>query len=100
MNENKYNVGRPYGGCAIIWHAGLDCKVIPVVHTNNRLCCIVVTFANGLTAMMVNVYMPCDERYEGSNFNEVKHLVSDIIEILNDNTCDMFILGDDLNADF
>ena len=100
MDESKCNIGRPNGGCAIIWHAGLNCSVTPVDHVNNRMCCVKVAFANGLTALMINVYMPCDERYQGDNYNELENLVSDIMSVLNDYDCDIYILGGDLNADF
>lgn len=100
MDENKFNIGRPHGGCAILWHTALNCTVTPISCDNNRLCCVLVTFSNNLTALLVNVYMPCDERYSGNSLKEVQDILNDLTAILYAHNHDMVIFGGDLNADF
>ena len=100
MREDQQQLGRHHGGCAILWHSNLNCKVEPIKHANTRLCCVKVTFPNDLEALLLNAYMPCDERYAGPNYDLLVSLISDISGILQDYNCDIYIFGGDLNADF
>ena len=100
MDETKCNIGRPHGGCAIIWHNDLNCNVNPILCENKRICCVSVTFANELTALFINVYMPCDERFSGNSHDELQSTLDDVLYIVNEHKYDMIIFGGDLNADF
>ena len=49
-------MGRPYGGCAVIWKKSIPMQVTPVETTTGRLCAITIDM-NGAKCLIVNVYM-------------------------------------------
>ena len=99
MREDQPVHGHHHGGCAIIWRDDLDCKVDPLNLDNNRLCGVKVTFPNELTMLLLNVYMPCDERYAGPHYDVSVTLLNDIACTVEDANCDVIVFGGDLNAD-
>ena len=89
-------VGRPFGGCAIVWHRDLALTVTPVVTNSPRICAVIIT--SGHTSILVmSLYMPTDDDINFVAYGEVLHEISSII-----NTYDSLdvILGGDLNVDY
>ena len=70
MDESFLLYGRPYGGCAIIWNNKMKYKVTQVDCTSKRLCGINIAIDEGVSFVVLNVYMPCDERQRGRNLDE------------------------------
>ena len=100
MNENVLNHGRPHGGAMIVWNNNIKHK-ISIINTNsNRLCCIVVHIDNDVSIILFNVYMPCDERTRGDNFNELCCILDDIRNICEQINTPYVIIGGDFNIDF
>ena len=99
MDESNIGrVGRPFGGCAIIWNKNLALSIIPVDTTSPRLCAVVIKSEN-LNIIMCNVYMPCDD-----NTDEHFEIYGDILYELT-NLFDLYrgydiIIGGDFNVDF
>ena len=89
-------VGRPFGGCAIVWHRDLALTVTPVVTTSPRICAVIIT--SGHTSILVmSLYMPTDDDNNFVAYGEVLHEVSSIISTYD--SLDV-ILGGDLNVDY
>ena len=40
MKENALLIGRPFGGCAIIWKPTIACEVIPIASESSRMCAV------------------------------------------------------------
>ena len=89
MDENKILSGRPHGGCCIVWNTGIKMKVTSVPCESDRLCAVLMTQESGITILICNVYMPCDQRREGDN-----------LELFNDILCEISILRQKVNALF
>ncbi len=53
-------VGRPYGGCAVVWRRGLALDFRPLTTTSRRLCAVVAQ-SECAKLLLVSVYMPNDD---------------------------------------
>jgi len=89
-------VGRPYGGCAILWRSDLYANV-EVSDISSRRICAIHLVSDSLKLLLVNVYMPY-EGYDGmtEEFADQLHLIENIIS--NNIDCHI-IVGGDLNVD-
>ena len=97
MNEADVGrVGRPFGGCAIVWHRNLALTFNPIVTNSPRICAVKMT-SNNISIIVISVYMPTDEDVHFVTYGDVLDEISSII-----NSHDNFdiILGGDLNVDF
>ena len=55
MDESDIGrVGRPFGGCAIIWNKNLALSIIPVDTTSPRLCAVVIKSELVLVGVGIN----------------------------------------------
>ena len=61
MDESIHGVGRPFGGCAIVWRASINSQIAKIDSECNRLCAIIYT-CNNTSVLLLNCYMPCDNR--------------------------------------
>lgn len=97
MSDDTYVIGRPYGGCAIIWHTNLKCKVKPISCRSNRLSCISVSLIDrDVTFVIINVYMPCDAAQNNLEFESV---LSEMSALAKELKCNRVICIGDFNTD-
>ncbi len=94
-------MGRPYGGCAILWRTGLThmVKTIQVESLSRRLCSVMLT-VNNYRLLLICVYFPTDPGSADYNSPELDIVLSEICDLMNDVQCDGIIIGGDLNCDF
>ena len=52
--------GRPFGGCAVLWHKNLTLAVTPINTTSSRLCAVNVKYEQ-IQFMIITAYMPNDD---------------------------------------
>ena len=57
MDESVPLIGRPYGGCSIIWSSNISCKVDTIECISKRLCAVKVT-VDGIEFVLFNMYVP------------------------------------------
>lgn len=98
MDEgNIGQVGRPYGGCAIVWHRHLGVACHPVKTSSTRLCAVTVD-AGVHKLLCVSVYMPNDDNSNASHniYGEVLCELSTLISIYDNYN---LIIGGDFNVD-
>ena len=100
MDESFLLYGRPYGGCAIIWNNKMKYKVTQVDCTSKRLCGINIAIGEDVSFVVLNVYMPCDERQRGRNLDEFSDVLDEISVILHNLQPMYFLVGGDFNTDF
>ena len=100
MDQNVQLVGRPYGGCAIIWKNSLNCKFKPVVCDTSRICAGILTFDGYYELLLINVYLPCDDRYRSGNYFDLVDTLSQISCIIGDCEVNSILLAGDFNCDF
>ena len=96
MDESIIRVGRPYGGCAIVWNPKLKGKVKSLVTNSKRLCAIIVSIED-VSFLFINVYMPCDGR--DSNSVQFRIVLDDIVRLVSSNSSTYVVVGGDFNTD-
>ena len=96
MVDSEPLIGRPYGGCAILWRKDIPFNITPVYTGSKRLCAVKLTGIN-TNILLFNVYMPCDTL---SNSEEYESVLSDVNDTANNNNVTRIIIGGDFNTDF
>ena len=91
-------LGRPYGGCAILWKKNLAIAVTPI-NTISPCICAVVMKSEQIKVLVISVYMPNDNdsntNYE--IYGEVLYEISALKEKYDDYD---IMIGGDFNVDF
>ena len=98
MDETKLLLGRPYGGCAILWKKSLNCIVSPIESGNQRIVAGLLSFHN-IKTLLCNVYMPCDGDYHDPLGQSFDNVLSDVRSLVEMNSADFVVLGGDLNTE-
>ena len=90
-------MGRPYGGCAILWQSSLLANVCPLSVVSNRVCAARVCLES-VKLLLINVYMPFEDGNDKTDeFINVLSVVEDLIE----SNCNYHVvIGGDFNVDF
>jgi endonuclease/exonuclease/phosphatase family metal-dependent hydrolase len=98
MANNTLLVGRPFGGCAILWKQSLICPISPVSCKSKRMCATKITI-DSKPMLIVNLYMPCDINNVQYS-EEYKSILYEVSELCIHHNTDHLIIGGDLNTDF
>ena len=64
--------GRPYGGCAILWHSNMCVNVVPINVDSRRICAVSLSH-DSWKLVVVNVCMPFENG--DSNTDEFMYLL-------------------------
>ena len=90
--------GRPYGGVGILWNQSLAKNVKRVDINSDRICAITLSIENCIY-LIVNVYMPVDNRSLSVVSPEFANCI-DLIEIaMHEVDYDSLVIGGDINTD-
>ena len=96
---NELFVGRPYGGCAILWQKDFRARITPVQFHSSRLCGVTFTI-NNITILLCNVYMPVDTNHSQQNSVEYCSILAEITSSATSLNVSNIIIGGDFNTDF
>ena len=115
MDPTVIRVGRPYGGCAILWKSNISYSICPIKTVSNRLNCINVKNNEGINFLLFNVYMPTDSRRVNNinnthnelainnnvhcNFHEYQDILAEISVISRNNESAFIMICGDFNTD-
>lgn len=91
-------VGRPYGGCAVVWRRGLALDFRPLTTTSRRLCAVVAQ-SDCAKLLLVSVYMPNDDNCDRS-FEIFGDVLNELSAMINFYDGYDIIIGGDFNVDF
>ena len=98
MDESQLILGRPYGGCAIIYRNSLNGTVSLITTQSRRLCAAILSLPGNVNILLCNVYMPCDMQHD--QHDEYLTILCEIDSIMSVNgSCDYVVLGGDFNTD-
>ena len=100
MDEDAPLIGRPYGGCVILWHNRLKASFKPIPMKSPRICAGILSLENDINLLLVHLYLPCDSRYRGSQFEQTTAVLQELMCLLSDSDAFITIIGGDLNTDF
>ena len=93
--------GRPFGGCAILWRSEFAAFIQPcyLKGISRRVCgCIVNTGVSNI--LLLNVYLPTDNRSHDLVSNDLDLVLHDIQCYISNYNCSQTIIGGDFNCDF
>ena len=96
--DDSVLLGRPYGGCGIIYRKALAPLVSHLPSTSKRFCALKFSL-DGISLLFICVYFPTDYRDAQSRAAFV-HLLGEIEGFLDTVTFDHLIIGGDFNVDF
>ena len=100
MSCNEILIGRPHGGCVILWKADIVHNVIPIDTVSVRLNCVKVVIDEKFTFLLFNVYMPCDDGCANGNLMQYQDILSEMSVIIHSHDVDNVIVGGDFNTSF
>ena len=96
MRDSEPILGRPFGGCAILWNKNIQATVTPVNTDSNRICAINLSF-NNMSLFICSIYMPTES---SGNLDEFKDSLNKLSALLNCTQYDAIIIGGDFNTCF
>jgi hypothetical protein len=86
-------VGRPYGGCAILWRSDLEARV-DILSANSKRVCAVSMISDTFRFLLINVYMPYErDDVATDDFADQLLVVEDLVR----NNCDCHVI---VSSDF
>ena len=97
MNCDFVCRGRPFGGCSILYRRCLSSCISPLHSCSDRFCGVKLSDKNGLTYLLVSVYMPTF--YDPSSCDNYLNVLGELEAFIGSNHCDIVIVGD-FNVDF
>ena len=92
-------LGRPFGGCLIMWNKSLKVNVKSIPTTSNRICALEINNKKGIKLIIISIYMPVNDNSATSilTFGDTLSEVSSIINTYDEHKV---IIGGDFNVDF
>ena len=99
MNEDVQRIGRPYGGCAIVWESSADFAAEQIPCANKRVCALDVKLKSGVHVLILNVYMPFDDGLPQS-LVDYREVVNDVNQLISERDPDEVAFLGDMNASF
>ena len=99
MDPDRTRLGRPFGGCAMLYKSSLKCSFCPIDFSSRRLFACVASLSNHKKYLLICVYMPFDshDRFSSVMYKEVLADIESIMEM--QPSVDFVMIGGDLNTD-
>ena len=98
MDDSSLLIGRPYGGCSILYRKSLSSCVTPLHTCSNRFCAIKLCDISGSSILLVNVYLPSGSVV--SCFSEYLNTLGELEGFIESQQCDYTLIAGDFNVDF
>ena len=99
FDKSDVLAGRPYGGCAILWHSNLKARVSLLTVNSRRVCAVRISLdSDSVKILIVNVYIPYEDGDE--NTDDFVRVLVVIEELIISNSDCHVIIGGDFNVDF
>ena len=99
MEPDRTCLGRPFGGCAMLYKSSLKCSFLPIDTSSRRMFACIASFNEHQKYLLVCVYMPHDsrDRFSSVMYREVLADIESILEM--HPGVDYVMIGGDLNTD-
>ena len=96
MPCNDIVVGRPYGGCAVIYRTNSQIHCQKIVSSNKRICPAIL-YIGDVKILVICAYLPID-RYHSTD-PELMDTLQESSRIIASQNIDMIVFSGDLNVD-
>ena len=97
MNNSDLLLGRPYGGCSILYRKSLSSCIVPLDSCSDRFCGVKFCDSSGLSFLLVSIYMPSVST-PSSNSNYL-NVLGELEGFVDSQCCDVNIIVGDFNVD-
>ena len=99
VDHDHFLVGRPYGGCSIIYRKSLVSFITPVDSCSDRFCAIKLCDSSGLSILIICVYMP-GEHINQNPFDVYFSTLGELEGFIDSHKSDVCLVIGDFNVDF
>ena len=99
MDSSKLLLGRPYGGCAILFRRSLISCISRLDSPSKRFCAVRLQDNAGSTTLIVRVYLPFSDGSSESS-NEFLVTLGELEGFIDRYSSDYLIIAGDFNVDF
>jgi exonuclease III len=97
FDNSEVLIGRPYGGCSILWRSDIQARV-ESVDTNSKRICAIRMCTDSWNVLFINVYLPYEDSERRSD-DFCSQLTAIEYLMCQHSDCHI-ILGGDFNVDF
>ena len=74
MDESELGiVGRPFGGCSLLWHSDLALSLVPIKTISPGVCSVEIR-CDDFKMLIINVYMPGDDNNDNNVYMQRLYL--------------------------
>ena len=98
MDDSCLLIGRPYGGCSILYRKSLSSCITPLHTCSSRFCAIKLCDLSGSSILLVNVYLPSEGA--ASCYSEYLNTLGELEGFIDSQQCDQTLIAGDFNVDF
>ena len=98
VDQSCLITGRPYGGCSILYRKSLSPFITLLDSGSNRFCALKLCDSNGLSVLMICVYMPGEHTQDA--FNAYLNILGELEGFIDRYGCDLNLIIGDFNVDF
>ena len=97
-NDEIGHIGRPFGGCLILYKRTIKLPIYPINTSSDRICAAKID-TESVKILLISIYMPCTDNSTDScsQYDDVLAELSAVIQIYDDFN---IIIGGDFNVDF
>ena len=99
MDSSKLLLGRPYGGCAILYRRSLISRTSRLDSPSKRFCTVCLSDNVGSTTLIISVYLPLFDG-SGESSNEFLVTLEELEGFIDRYRSDNVIIAGDFNVDF
>ncbi len=99
MDSSAFLLGRPYGGCAILFRKSLINRIKMLNSHSKRFCAVKLEDSIGSVILLINVYLPTD--YSTSvSFGDYLIALGELEGFIDSQCYDHLLIAGDFNVDF
>ena len=94
MDNSSLLVGRPFGGCSILYWKSLASCITPLESCSDRFCALQFHDSNGSSFLFISVYMPAAT----SSSSDYLNTLCELEGFIDSNLCNGVIIASDFNV--
>ena len=99
MDSSEFHLGRPFGGCAILYRRSFLSHVSRLDTSSKRFCSVLLRDRRGVSTLCICVYLPHNDGSVASH-NDFLITLGELEGFIDRHNFDHLLIAGDLNVDF
>ena len=99
MDSSELLLGRPFGGCAILYRRSLQAHISRLDSPSKRFCSAILRDHSGSSVLLICVYLPANYGSPGS-YNDYLIALGELEGYIDRHNFDHLLIAGDFNVDF